>query len=285
MGTNFEQVIFGEIDFLPIDLDSRIKIKQIGGGVIPEMAEAFGVTDDIETLDGLDRLIKAVGPNKKLQENIDHARTVLGPNAIDTARDWVQRTGLLMPTKRSFMSPDVKFPDEFDVAVITGGTENVMQRRAEALMPYAGRVGRVLLLGGNTQITLNDGSTIKESDYMVETLREKLVRGGFYNMTIFRVDSGKGTEVLEAGTKVIKETDTVLEAINPGNVLQLGSLLRRALREVHPSFDNQGHSLFVVSGELELGTGVEPSSTHQNPLSALGMIARNAKQVLRTFAD
>ncbi len=263
-------------------------VYEIGNGVMREMAEAFEyeltATPDVDNLGGL---IGAVGPAKELQENIGRVQEELGTDngAVDIARDWVERSGLLAPVARSYMAPEQGIATQnFDLAVISGGVRNWMLRRAERLVPELDKVGRVLLVAGNRTMKTTEGPDVEEgmteADYMDGVVRSLLTEAGV-EVEMVRVDSGSGNEVMETAAEHIGSDESVLVASNAGAWVQNAGQLRRAIRKECPRFDETGNRLFVVSDSFPLGTGQEPTATHQNPFTALGQIARGAQELVR----
>lgn len=263
-------------------------VYRIGDGVIKDMAIVFDheLTQEPD-VDNLGQLITAVGPAKELQENIGRVQEKLGTDAgaSDIARDWVERSGLLLPISRSYISSETDAElRNFDVAVISGGVRNWMQRRAKRLLPETNRVGRALLVAGNRQMKEVEGADVREgmteADYMDGVVRSLLTDAGV-EVEMVRVDSGSGNEVMGAAAERIGSVENVLVASNAGAWVQNAGQLRRAVRNVHPRFDENGNQLFVVSDSFPLGTGEAPTATHQNPFSALGQIVRNAQELVR----
>lgn len=261
-------------------------VLEIGSGVVPEMARAFGhelaPTPDV---DNLGQLIGVVGPAKELQENIGLVQEKLGTDndAVGIATDWVERTGLLLPVSRSYMNAEAELQN-FDMAVITGGVRNWMVRRAERLLPELDRVDRVSLVAGNRLMKTTEGPDVREgmteADFMGSVVRDLLADAGV-EVEVVRVDSGMGNEVMDAAAEHIGASDTILVASNAGAWVQNTGQLRRAARSLHSDFDRDGKQLFVVSDSFPVGTGAESTSTHQNPFTALGQIARNAQELVR----
>ncbi len=267
---------------------STDSVYSIGDGVISEMSEAFGhdltIVPDV---DNIGQLIGAVGPAKELQENIGLVQEKLGTsrNSVEIATDWVDRSGLLLPVARSYMDVEIDADEyNFDIAVITGGVRNWMIRRAERLMPELDRVGRVALVAGNRLMKTTEGSDVQEgmteADFMESVVGGLLSQAGV-EVEVVRVDSGVGDEVMNAVAEHIDASDSILIASNAGAWVQNAGQLRRAARSLHQGFDDDSSQLFVVSDSFPLGTGEEPTATHQNPFTALGQIARNAQELVR----
>lgn len=262
-------------------------VYDIGGGVIREMADAFGhVLEHKPNVGTLGQLITAVGPLKTLQDNIGHVQEVLR-NEVDpikTARNWVTRTGLLTPVERSFMTAEV-LTDVPELVVVTGGVRNWMARRADVARRLEPTNG-VLLVGGNRIMSAAEGSDVTpgmtEADYL-----ERVVAPTFENVTIASVESREASGVMAAAAHAIKISGAhkVTVASNAGAWVQNAGQVRYALRgntfSYDQKYDADGTELFVVSDGFPLGTGDEPTATHQNPLTALGIIARNAQELTR----
>jgi len=263
-------------------------VLEIGGGVVPEMAQAFGYElPDTPDVDNLGGLIAAVGPAKELQENIGLVQEKLGTDndAVGIATDWVERTGLLLPVSRSYMDAETDAElRNYDVAVITGGVRNWMMRRAERLLPDLGGVSRVALVAGNRPMKTAEGPDVEEgmteAEYMGSVISNVLAGSGV-DVELVPVESQVGDEIMDVAAERIDATENVLVSSNAGAWVQNAGQLRRALRSMHDGFDETGNQLFVVSDYFPVGTGKESTSTHQNPFTALGQIARNAQELVR----
>ena len=263
-----------------------------GSGVIPEMAKAFGhELTELPTADNLGKLIAAVGPAKELQQNIDGVQEVLGTSqdAIGIARDWVERSGLLVPVERTFAGADTTPRVQYDLSIITGGVRNWMHRRAELLEQIPS--WHVLLIAGNRPMKPAEGPDVEEGmteqDYMREVIAPRMIGKGMLT-DLVEVASSVGNEVMAEGARSIAdivnmqdETVSVIVASNAGAWVQNVGQVRRAIRAINPDFDAQGDQLSVASDSFALGTGTEPTATHQNPFSALGQIARNAQELAK----
>jgi hypothetical protein len=276
-----------------------------GDGVIEEIAAAFGhELTDTPNVDNLGELIGKVGPAKELQENIGRVQEVLGTDedAVTIARGWVERSGLLVPVQRSYVR-DEAFSERVDWAIITGGVRNWMARRAFRLVELNDEVGvtEALLLAGNRPMKTTEGPDVEEgmteADYMAEVILPNLTASGDARgipTTLITADTGVGDEVMEKGAKEIArhgfadfdlENDRVAVVSNAGAWVQNAGQFRRAIKmAVDPHYDRDGDRLFAVSDDFQLGTGTEPTSTHQNPFSATGQIVRNAQELVRNIA-
>ncbi len=274
-------------------------------GVLKEMANAFDYPltpePDAENLNGLRRI---VGRHKTLQDNIGQVQDALGTNddAAGIAREWITRSALLGRVERSYLGPMIQVPSSIDVAIITGGVRNWMNRRAGELERFAQShpVGGIVLSGDNTRVMREDEGTdvlpgMTEATYMEEVLEPRLGRLGV-RTTVMKVnprpDYAAGDEVALAAAKAATEglpagleEARLLVVTNAGAWPMDGGQVRRAARSLQPRFDATGQQLFTVTDAFKLGvTGKEPKATHQNPLTALGMIPRNVLEFVRQQA-
>lgn len=264
-------------------------------GVVQEMAEAFGhELSDVPEEANLGNLIGLVGPHKELQNNISHVKEVLGEGeeALHTAQDWIERTGLMVPAERSYMGGDTGPQMHHGLAVITGGVRNWMYRRAElAINRLPGWGWDVRLIAGNRKMSTAEGPDVSEgmteAGYMRDVVIPKFPSTGF-DTHLTEVESGVGDVVMAAGAASLAETvdltDQGLSMIlvsNAGTWVQNAGQFRRAIRNIKPSFDQDGSQFSVMSDGFPVGTGKEPTSTHQNPFTALGIIVRNAQELVR----
>lgn len=291
-------------DFREFNIETNTinDIYQIGNdatheGVIPEIAAAFSydLTKQPST-ENLGGLIAAVGPAKELQSNIGLVQSVLGTDesAVDIARGWSNRSGLLLPVEQSYKTGE-NIDGNIAAAVVTGGVRNWMIRRIERLsqLTKSREVNQVLLVAGNREMKPSEGADVEEgmteADYMRTIIAQKLASLGIAARFV-AVESGVGDNVMSRGVdelkKIIDPNDRVAVVSNAGAWVQNAGQFRRAL--VHPDgfgpdFDQNGEQLIVVSDEFPLGTGVEPAATHQNPFSAIGQIVRNAQELARQY--
>lgn len=291
---NFSPVAANPVDMYEIGAD------QTRPGVIPEMAEAFGhiLTSEPRT-ENLADFVAAVGPAKELQYNIARVQERLGTDqsALDIARDWVIRSGLLTPVKRSLMDVNQEWPEKPSTIVITDAIRNWMERRRslaeELIASNEVAIGSIMLASGRRMMSPSEGEGVTEGltadEYMWGNLLPRL-RGvgskkgvGVYLTT---TENTGGDEVMDSAvvalTRELNSSTPIIVASNAGAWLQNAAQLRQAIKRKYPDrspqkFDSQ---LFVAAKRFELGvTGDEPKETHQNPFSALGQIARNALQL------
>ena len=294
-----EVISFANYNFSEYGPESIYAIGQEAGtkGVIPEIAAAFDFElSDSPDVDNLGGLISRVGPAKELQENIGRVQQALGTNgsAADIARSWSLRSGLLLPVERSYLK-GTAIEGDIELSVVTGGVRNWMHRRAQRLAELHNRfnVPKTLLVAGNREMKPSEGDDVEagmtEADYLRSVVAFKLKNLGIA-ATVLSVDSGVGDEVMAQGASKAREmTDSdshIVVVSNAGAWGQNAGQFRRALRNrgVYGSdFDVDGQQFFTASDSFPLGSGSEPTATHQNPFSALGQIARNAQEMLRQY--
>ena len=294
-------------DTYALDRDGQNGIYAIGAdpetqkGVVQEIAVVFDYElGDRPSVEKLGELLKQGAPKKKLQENIGRIQEALGTDedAVAIARGWVERSGLLVPVQRSYVTAE-KSDNIIDLAVITGGVRNWIHRRAVRLVELDGEVGvrNALLVAGNRVMDTAEGPDVEEgmteADYMEGVILPNLTAGDRGTpTTMVAADTDVGDEVMMAGVEAILEQDLVdLESeriavvSNAGAWVQNAGQFRRAVKAaVDITFDHEGDRLVAVSDGFQLGTGTEPPSTHQNPFSAAGQILRNAQELTRQAA-
>ncbi|MFZ1249333.1 MAG: hypothetical protein WAQ24_03345 [Candidatus Saccharimonadales bacterium] len=287
------------------DLHDREHIKSIGSqnvgnssGVLEEMANAFGhKLDDKLTPSNLGQLVGKVGSAKLLQDNISLVQQRLETNedAVSVARDWIERSGLLLPVDRYFGVDEHRI-EPSDLSIITGGVRNWMARRADLLVEECGEGRRpqtVLLVGGSRTMRTTEGSDVvegmKESDYLEQIVKPTLDNQGL-EVHVHAAGSSHGYEVMKEAAKTARDIVDINASIirvvaNAGNWPQNAGQFRRAAREIVPEFDSLALNLIVKSDSFPLGTGQESATTHQNPFSALGQIARNFYELAACMSE
>lgn len=273
-------------------------VYELADGLLPEMAGALGYEHserpDEENLRGF---IGHIGPAKWLQDNIGLARERLdtGDDAVTLAADWTDRSGVLTPLSRSFVSPEVELPSDIDVAFITGGVARWMLRRGSKLVSEinSGRqIGKVFLpVGGRpmresehdlvAQMAAESGSVPTERDFARAHLLPMLGAVGT-QVEILDIESQKGGEIMDEFVRGSSVTSgTVLAVGNAPSAIQSASEFRLAAREATSNFDAEGSQLFVLADSISVARQGEGPATHQNPFTALGQIARNAMYLHR----
>jgi len=262
-------------------------INSIGGGVLGEIATAFDYDLSSQpTVDELGGLISVVGPAEELRNNIGLVQDRIGSGlgAVALARSWVERTGLLVPVDREYYSGETQVPDHFDLAVVSGGVRNWMERRANVLQRQldAGKhIGSIILVGGNRKMKTVEGPGVEEGmtegDYLQSVI---MPRFDGNEVQVFKPNTANGDQVMAHIAGTVAEARSVLLAANAGNWLQNGGQLIRSIDQNSADTERK-RRLHVVSDEFELGTGTEPAATHQNPFTALGQIVRNYQEIVR----
>lgn len=290
-----------------LDRDGWNSIYAIGAdpetqqGVVQEIASAFEYElGDKPSVEKLGELLKQGAPAKELQENIGRIQEALGTDkdAVGIARGWVERSGLLVPVQRSYVTAEAT-TDPVDLAVISGGVRNWIQRRAGRLVELNAESGvkHALLVAGNRVMKPGEGPDVEEgmteADYMESVILPNLTAGERGIPTTFvAVDSDVGDEVMQRGVQSITEsgladlgTERVAVVSNAGAWVQNTGQFRRAVMSlIDMTYDYEGGRLVAVSDDFKLGTGAEPTSTHQNPFSAAGQIIRNSQELARHAA-
>lgn len=239
-------------------------VYEIGNDVLPQMAELFGhrLTDD-PNVDNLGKLIALIGPAKELQQNIALVQQRIGANedAVDLARSWVERSGLLTPVERSFLNPNEEVPrDKPVIGIITGGVRNWMQRRADLAIKLA-KAGvvfdKIILVTGNREMSQSEGQDVAnrmtEAEYMNLILAQKIHGRASEVVQTLAVDSGDGNDVATRVASAVDEYDNESLVIsNAGVWAQNAGQISRGFRdELGVPVQKDVH---VVSDEFPLGT-------------------------------
>ncbi len=266
-------------------------VYEIGGDVLPQMAEVFGHTlENDPDVDNLGQLIELIGPAKELQQNIQGVQQRIGANedAVDLARSWVERSGLLTPVERSFLDPeDTSRRDDELVGIITGGVRNWMQRRADLALKLTEEgviFKKIILAAGHREMAQGEGQDVAqrmtEIEYMNLVLANKLHGHASDVVQILAVDSGVGDDVgRRVASSVDESDDEPLVISNAGVWVQNAGQISRGFRDEYGAPVQK--DVHVVSDQFPLGTGEEPTATHQNPFSALSLIIRNSQEFVR----
>lgn len=264
--------------------DDIRQIAGIKGSLLKELAEIFEGRpyEGDWTVDELGKLIGVVGSAKTLQDNIPAIKGLLpGEDGKKIAIEWVKQSGLLDPVFRNFENPHQALPEQFDTVVITGGVRNWMMRRAQLLIETAGTqesnwAKEVLLVAGTRQMKTVEGPDVIEDDteatYMARVIVPMLEEAGL-TVRLNTPDTASGNEI----AKVVAEEvggGNVLVACNAGNWVQNGGQIRRAM-------GGSQNRLFVVSDSFPVAENDEPPAVAQNPLTAVGIIARNLQELQR----
>jgi hypothetical protein len=264
--------------------------------VAHEMADAFEheltLLPDVNNLGGL---ISKVGPAKELRENIGRVQDVLGTDAdaLTIARGWAERSGLLIPVERLYLLNEGPANEGIDLAIISGGVRNWMLRRAMRLVALGAYrpIGAVLLAAGQRPMKTSEGPDVEEgmteADYMRDVIAQEIGAIGTA-VEVLSVATEDADNVMRAAANKAHEMvglsyGTYISVVsNAGAWVQNAGQFLRAAMSSQRAFNNWGDQLEVVSDAFPLGeTGEEPTSTHQNPFSAAGQIARNLQELAR----
>lgn len=267
---------------------------ELAEGVVRDMAAGIGYAmPDEPTEQTYRELIGYVGPNKELQQNIGTVQDRLGEDAVSRAADWVDRSGMLLPVDRSFAHPELRLPSDIETAVVTGGVARWFLRSANQLQDATSRdglrVGRALIAAGNrtmketehawvAEYASKEGALPTEADFARTYVVPSLAHAGF-ETELIAVNSGKGSDVARAAAEYPGALDgSVLVASNAGAAIQNAAQFRAAARavELRPNFDITGDQLYMTSDTIEQARHGESAAIGQNPITALGMVARSA---------
>lgn len=276
-------------------------VYHLGRGLLPEMARVMeydlGITPTEEALQGF---VGHIGPARWLQDNIEVVRGRLGyygqeKDSVMLAADWTEQSGVMEPVHRSFASPEITLPGEFDVAVITGGVGRWMLRRAahlRDLFEVSGvRMGEAVVAAGTRQmkesehalvadLAARQGHLPTESEFAHRLIVPRLQVAGIRARAL-DIGTHVGDEVMKEAAYAIQNRGTILSVANAPAAIQTAGQLRVALRDLKPDFDASGEQLFVSADAMPVARHGESPATHQNPYTALGQIARNALFVHR----
>lgn len=270
-------------------------VYNLANELIPEMAWAFNYElSEVPDEQNLRGLIAHIGPAKTLQDNIGLVQERLGSTEDDVtlAANWVERSGVLLPTERSFADPSIVLPDSIETAIITGGVARWMNRRAQTLVHAMGEgleVGQTVIAVGNRQMketehelvtdfARKEGRLPNEAEYATTYLEPLLKIMTEQTVKVIPVESSVGDDVLR---EALDSEFTVLS----GEILSVGNApaaaftagqIRQAARRLSPFFDDVHDQLFMIGDQIDVAREGQGPATHQNPFSALGQIARTA---------
>lgn len=266
-------------------------VYDLGDGILREIARAFGYDlgsrPSEQTLFGL---VGAVGPHKTLQDNIQHVKDVLGSDAVNISANWMDWSGCMQAASGAFVAPgNQPIPDRINAIVWTGGVANWQLRRrnlTERINPAT--VDKVVLAMGSREMGPDEHALVatfirqedrKPTEFEFgEIFVVPVLENAGFSVTLHRVESQSGDEVCEAIFRQNPDLiqGTVLTVGNAPNLIQGTGQLRAAAQRVDPEFDRDGNQLFMIGDYFPVAHKGESKDTHQNPLSGLGQIARNA---------
>lgn len=240
----------------------------------------------------LEDSLSKVGPDRELQQNISAVRAALGPNSRLVIADWIERSGIMVPVERGFMS-ETPVPEKFDTLFWSGGVANWMMRRLAMTQRFdPNNVGRVVLPFSTREMKPGEHQLVAtyqkehdglptEYDFANRFIKPMLHLVGFAGDQVIIMNTGKskGDDVLKAAfadEKTDLLSDQIVVVSNAPNAIQAAGQLRFAGKDSDSSFDANNDQLFMVSDSFPLARNGEPTKTHQNPETALGQLYRNA---------
>lgn len=292
-----------ERDFSNYQLGDNVH--ELADGLLPEMASALGYElAEQPSEENLRGLIKHIGPSKWLQDNIELVQQRLGTSADarTLAANWVDRSGTLAPTSRSFANPEITVPDEIDAAFITGGVARWMLRRASQLVNHriqGNKVSTVYLPVGTgamnssehdlvESLATKEGREPTQREFAAAYIVPMLGSVGLKPELLEEIigDSDKGNEIMQRFASYdALAGGTVLAVANAPSAIQTAGEYRLAAWQASADFDEEGEQLFVLADSIPVARHGESAATHQNPYTALGQIARNALFLHRNNAS
>jgi hypothetical protein len=288
---------FNCYDLDAVQQDPAVLYK-LGGGILPEIAEAFSFElPKTPTSVTLRELTAKVAPNKKLRDNIAYAKEVLGEDAFGYCNAWLKRSGAMEPVRGgSFIDPTVAAPKEFNTLVWSGGTANWMLRRralTEQIKPR--NIGQVILPMGDRRMAEGEHTQVEtyltevgqlptEAEFANRFIVPVLVNAGFGIIRLIPVESGSSDVILaqlfDEHAEILDPEHTTLVIGNAPNAVQATGQLRAAGRKIDVAYDYHGRQLFFQSDGFPIALHNEPANEAQNPVSGLGQVLRNFKVLL-----
>jgi hypothetical protein len=289
---------------------SPLGVYELSGRLIPEMAAAFEFDlPHVPTEEALQKFIGAIGPAKTLQDNIQRVQSILGSDssALDLAASWVDSSQLLLPVERSFSDPNVGLPEHksLGTTLFNTGVARWTIRRAQTLLALRSQgydLGQTLVFAGNRRMEITEHeevanlmgildvqddpdegkSRITEAMFGKHFVVPLLSHAGI-RVDLVAVNSRDGDEIftqgIRANSDILGGGITVIG--NAPATIQVAGQLRENARKFSKGYNNNGTipSLYMVGDSLPLARTLEQTkspSTHQNPYTALGQIARSA---------
>jgi hypothetical protein len=279
--------------------NSPAGVYDLSGGLLRDMAESTGyeLTPQPDT-QNLSDFIGYIGPRRTLQDNIELARERMSAtddaDDVSIAADWVERSGSLNALERNFTTEGKDFPIEgFGVALFNTAVGRWQERRANKIIELKGRgvkIGHVVILAGTremgegehpqvAEIAAQDGVLPTEHRFASTYIADLLKNSGLPTY-VTKVDNKDGDTVIREGMAQhlwVRDWN-ILAVGNAPSALQVAGQFRKAARSLGfgGGFDDFGSQLFVAGDSIEVARHGEAASTHQNPFTALGQIARNA---------
>jgi hypothetical protein len=266
-------------------------VYNLADGVLREIGDWFDfILGEEPTEAELRGLIAAVGPAKTLQDNIQHVQSVLGPDAINIAAEWLEHSCMMDAVGGAFSAPMTELPELFDATIVLGGVANWQLRRMMTLLRLdPNRLSRVVWALGKRVMGDSEHQLVKTLNWPNEP---KITEFGFCDIVIapllrraqlgpqlVYVDSTSGDEVCAEAASAAHY------AVNNGKVLVIGNApstiqsagqFLAAARQLNPSFNENGDQLYMKGDFFPVARHGEGKDTHQHPLSGIGALIRAA---------
>lgn len=272
-----------------IDEINEIGVVEGHPGVREDLRSAFGLKVDATLKD----MVAAIAPHPELQRNIDHGVEVLSRPEVQGRLGYAQatspfevaaklctRVGLQDTVARSFFSGE-PLVEKFDAAIIPDRVPNWVKRMADVAIEQAEHVERGITIDRVTAVSAGKNSA--SLAIMKQTVLFDMdgnAKIGVTELLNSADKSGRGvmrTAARHLDGQIDLSKAKILLPNVAGNWMQAGVQALEALREFAPDFDTDSENpqLYVLAKHFPLGTtGEEPKTTHQNPISALGNVAR-----------
>ena len=291
-----------EYDFSTVRLEQVYNnpniVYELGKGVIPELATAFGIElDEQANPDNMGALIDAIGPKKTLRDNETQVESVL-EDAVPTAANWVDDSGIMVPIDRGLWQPEQSTPED-TALIVMGGVPNWIRRSAMRAID-APQTDVVIAAGGRVMNRPTDlanefvqefiGKNQRkptESEFFDRYYKEVLEQAG-KNVSIVKSDATFSHEVFRDmfnDKKLQGLIDRNLAGVRVANAaLAMALQIRLAGRELDPGFDSEDDpQMFAISDEFPLARTKEDAkkpNEFQSPVTALRQIPVAAKELL-----
>lgn len=290
------------------DLRTNGGVYNLADGLIPEMAEVFGVDiDEQPSVEALGTLIDVIGKSKVLRENVAEVQEKLGTDGdgLTIAADWTDRSGVQKALDRSLWHPWIKTPRYVHGVVQTGAVANWQDRTTNLLVERAGNgidlppiyipVGTRVMesvtekVNPNVQAFLeaNNERYPTETEYAEAVVAPKLTDAG-YEVQVEPYDTQSGSEIATTFVNSHPELFSMNKQVTFARVANAGLMLavqfRQAARARNTSiqYDAEPHApqVFVLTDSFPIARTEEEAKDaphFQNPLTAIRQVAVSAK--------
>lgn len=277
------------------DLNDPFDLGDLADGLFWDMCDTIGFDPRDLGVDAFQAFVAAFGSNKVLGLNLEVVKERLGESGIQKAADWVERSGALLSVPGgAFVDPSgVPLPEQVDAAIYPDGVTRWMLRRTattNGLGSDAFVQGLFLPFGNGMAgagehdlikdfMALHDGRQLKRYEVGKTFIVPELIKNGFdpRKVHLLPMELNDGDTLAELfwwrHQHLLK--GTVLIVSNAPAAVFTAGQFRHAARQVNPAFDQNGDQLFVVADGIEVARNGEGAATHQNPITALGTLARN----------